>query len=138
VHYAADGCPGEAGWNPDHQTATLRHLIEAGGNIHTPDKNGAMPLHRAVRTRCAAAVRLLLDSGANPRAQNKSGSTPFHLAVQNTGRGGSGNAAARAAQSEIIDIFLKHGVSPALQDRQGKTVLESARSAWIKSQLAPH
>jgi len=43
-------------------------------------------LHRAVRTRCAAAVRFLLQAGADPTTRNKPGSTAFHLAVQNTGR----------------------------------------------------
>jgi len=51
------------------------------------DKNGATALHRAVRTRCAAAVKFLLQAGADPTIKNKPGSTPFHLAVQNTGRG---------------------------------------------------
>jgi hypothetical protein len=65
-------------------------LLEAGADIHAQDKNGATPLHRAVRTRSAAAVQFLLDAGADPAIKNKPGSTPFHLAVQNTGRGGSG------------------------------------------------
>jgi PAS domain S-box-containing protein len=45
------------------------------------------------------------------------GSTPFHLAVQNTGRGGSGSGPAKAAQQEIIRIFLSWGVSPKLKDQ---------------------
>ena len=58
-------------------------------------------MHRAVRTRCAAAVKLLLKAGADPRLRNKPGSTPFHLAAQDTGRGGSGTAQAKAAQRRI-------------------------------------
>jgi len=54
--------------------------------------------------------------------KNKPGSTPFHLAVQNTGRGGSGAQAARAAQREIIQGFLSFGLSPALKDGKGKSV----------------
>src|SRR5256885_12225037 len=42
-----------------------------------------LPLHRAVRTRCAAAVQCLLRAGADPLMKNKPGSTAFHLAVQN-------------------------------------------------------
>src|SRR5690348_10830145 len=90
-------------------------------------KSGATPLHLAVRTRCAAAVQCLLDAGSDATLQNKPGSTPFHLAVQNTGRGGSGAEKAKAAQLEIIRTFLERGVSAALKDRNGKTVLDWAR-----------
>jgi hypothetical protein len=60
------------------------------------------PLHRAVRTRCAAAVKALLDSGADARAVNRKGSTPMLLATQSTGRGGTGSVAAKAQQAEIL------------------------------------
>ena len=135
VHYAADGVPGSDFFHPQRQVETLQALLAAGGELQAQDKNGAAPLHRAVRTRCAAAVRLLLEAGADPAGQNKSGSTPFHLAVQNTGRGGSGNAESLAAQGDIIDAFLERGVSPRLKDGQGKTVFECASSEWIANKL---
>src|SRR5262249_14614209 len=94
------------------------------------------PLHRAVRTRCAAAVLLLLQAGSDPMVRNKSGSTPFHLAVQNTGRGGSGAAKAVNAQREIIEIFLSFGVGPNLMNRHGKSVADSVQSVWIRDLLA--
>jgi ankyrin repeat protein len=81
-----------------------------------------------VRTRCAAAVTCLLDAGGDATIENNSGSTPFHLAVQNTGRGGSGVEKAKSAQKEIIRAFLRRGVSTALRDRNGKSVLE-----WVTS-----
>jgi hypothetical protein len=137
LHYAADGCAGCAGWGPESQVKTIRALLDAGAPVNAQDKNGATPLHRAVRTRCAAAVRCLLEAGADPLLPNLPGSTPFHLAVQDTGRGGSGTQAARAAQREIIRQFLRLGLSPALTDRHGKSVLDSARSVWIREALSP-
>jgi len=107
-------------------------LLAAGAEMNAQDKNGAAPLHRAVRTRCAAAVRALLKSGADPALRNKPGSTAFHLAVQNTGRGGSGTDEARAAQREIIEEFLRFGVSPAIKDCKGKSVLDWVKSDWIR------
>src|SRR6185503_4859744 len=86
LHYASDGYLESASWDAKRQVRTIEVLLKAGANIHARDKNGATPLHRAVRTRCADAVKFLLNSGGDVRLQNKPGSTPFHLAVQNTGR----------------------------------------------------
>jgi len=138
LHYAADGYVIAPAWDGRKQVATIRCLIDAGANVNLQDKNGATPLHRAVRTRCAAAVRFLLGAGSDPFLKNKSGSTPFHLAVQNTGRGGSGSAVAVAAQSEIIDEFLAFGLSPGLKTSGGKTVRDCARSDWIREKLTLH
>ncbi len=115
LHYAADGYLEKPLWNAKRQVAMIRMLLKAGADIHARDKNGATPLHRAVRTRCAAAVKCLLDAGGDATIKNKPGSTAFHLAVQNTGRGGSGAKKAKAAQREIIQAFLERGVSVGLK-----------------------
>jgi hypothetical protein len=73
LHYACDGIPGSAAWNPDAQAAVVRLLIDAGADPNARDKSGVAPLHRAVRTRCAAAVRALLEGGADAHLRNKSG-----------------------------------------------------------------
>ncbi len=135
LHYAADGSLDNPSWNAGRQVAMIRLLLNAGADIHAQDKNGASPLHRAVRTRCATAVACLLDAGGDATVENKSGSTPFHLAVQNTGRGGSGGEKARSAQREIIRTFLQRGVSPALRDRNGKSVLEWVTSDAIREMI---
>jgi hypothetical protein len=135
LHYASDGSLEAPNWNADRQVAMLRLLLDAGADTGAQDKNGATPLHRAVRTRCSAAVRYLLQAGADPAIRNKPGSTPFHLAVQNTGRGGSGSDASRDAQREIIEAFLKRGVSPTLADEKSLTVLDWAKTDWIRQLL---
>jgi hypothetical protein len=136
LHYAADGYINGPAWDANRQVRTIQCLLDAGAVINVQDKNGASPLHRAVRTRCAAAVKRLLAAGADPTLRNKPGSTPFHLAVQNTGRGGSGSEAAIAAQRQIIEAFLARGVSTALKDGNGKTVVDCARSGWIRNMLS--
>ena len=138
LHYAADGYPDRPAADARQQVAMIEFLLQAGADLHAQDKNGAMPLHRAVRTRCDAAVRCLLAAGADATLRNKPGSTPFHLAVQNTGKSGSGSELARAAQREIIQAFLERGVSPKLKDAKGKTVLDWARSDWIRQMLLTH
>jgi hypothetical protein len=136
LHYAADGYITGPAWSATRQVQTIQCLLDAGANVNAPDKNGATPLHRAVRTRCAAAVKCLLDRGCDATLKNKPGSTAFHLAVQNTGRGGSGAEAAKAAQREIIREFLSFGLSPALKDGKGRSVFDSAKSRWIRQLLS--
>jgi ankyrin repeat protein len=77
----------------------------------------------------------LLDAGADVTKRNKPGSTPFHLAVQDTGRGGSDAAAARAGQEAIIRLFLARGVRPTMKDARGKTVRQWARSDRVRAVL---
>jgi len=136
LHYAADGYIIGPAWDAKRQVKTIGVLLDSGAKINAQDKNGAAPLHRAVRTRCAAAVRCLLKAGADSTLKNKPGSTPFHLAVQDTGRGGSGADEARAAQRLIIGEFLSFGVSKTLKDGKGKSVLDCARSSWIRDILS--
>jgi ankyrin repeat protein len=135
LHYAADGYINGPAWDAKRQVKTLRCLLDAGADINEQDKNGATPLHRAVRTRCAAAVKFLLDSGSNATSKNKPGSTAFHLAVQNTGRGGSGSEEARVAQRQIIADFLSRGVNPELKDGKGNSVLACATRSGIAELL---
>ena len=136
LHYAADGQLNAPEWSAQRQVETIECLLAAGADPRAQDKNGASPLHRAVRTRCAAAVSCLLAAGGCGTMENKSGATSFHLAVQDTGRGGSGTAAAREAQRQIIRAFLKCGLNPSLKGANGKSVRASARSSWIREILA--
>jgi hypothetical protein len=105
LHVAACGSPGSRIWNPSAQSATITRLVEAGADPNVLDKSGVSPLHKAIRTRCAAAVRALLDLGADPEGANKNGSTPMLLAKQNTGRGGTGSPEAKLEQREILRML---------------------------------
>jgi ankyrin repeat protein len=109
LHYAVDGRPGSARWNPVAQQAMVLSLVELGADANAVDKNGTTPLHRAVRNRCAAAVEALLGVGADPHFTNRSGSTAMQLARWTTGRGGSGSADAKAQQQEILRLLHASG-----------------------------
>ena len=135
LHYAADGSPGAEHWDPVAQCDVITYLIEAGADPDALDKSGVAPLHRAVRTRCAAAVAALIENGADPLLMNKSGSTPLHLAVQTTGRSDSGSDAAKAEQARVIALLLGHGAAPTDVDANGKTVAAAASSDWIRDLL---
>ena len=111
LHYAVDGVPGHAHWNPEAQSSAVSWLVRVGADPDAPDKNGTAPLHRAVRNRCAAAVKALLDSGADPHATNRKGSTAMQLALRPTGRGGTGSPEAKAQQQEIVRLLKAAGVT---------------------------
>src|SRR5438093_512710 len=65
LHYAADGFITGPAWDAKRQVETIHCLLHKGADIHLQDMNGATPLHRAVRTRCAAAVKFLLTAGSD-------------------------------------------------------------------------
>src|SRR5262245_58375280 len=136
LHYAADGIPGGQMWDPEAQFAIVQFLIKAGADPNAKDDGGVAPLHRAVRTRCAAAVRALLANGADAHMRNERGSTPLHLAVQNTGRGGSGSPDAREQQREIIELLLSHGARSSDKDSAGRSVKDRVTADWILALLA--
>ncbi len=135
LHYAADGYLLGPEWDAERQVETIKLLLGSGANLNAQDQNGATALHRAVRTRCAAAALYLLSIGADPSIRNKPGSTPFHLAVQNTGRGGSGEEIAKDGQRQIIEGFLSFGVSTRLRDGKCQSVMDCARSDWVRDLL---
>ena len=135
LHYAADTCSSSPAWSARKQVETIRCLLEAGARINAQDKNGATPLHRAVRTRGAEAVRFLLNAGSDPLLKNKPGSTPFHLAVQNTGRGGSGSPEAVEQQRQIILLLLQNGAPVKRKDGSRRTVDQAANVGWIRELL---
>lgn len=105
LHYAMDGNPSLASWDPDAQVATIAVLLDPGAEVDALAAGGVTPLHRAVRNRCAPAVKLLLARGADRKRKNASGSTPAELAKHTTGRGGSGSDAAKAQQAEIVKLL---------------------------------
>ena len=135
LHYACDGAPGSAAWDPDAQAAIVEFLIGAGADPNAEDKSGVAPLHRAVRTRSTGAVRALLANGADALRKNKRGSTPLHLAVQDTGRGGAGSAAAREEQAHVIRLLLTHGARPSDTDAAGRSVEDRVTADWIHALL---
>lgn len=107
LHAATNGSPGSPQWNPEAQVAMITYLIQAGADPEALAEGGVTPLQRAVRNRCSAAVHVLLDADADPHRPNRNGSTAFTLATWTTGRGGTGSAAAKHEQTQIIRLLQR-------------------------------
>jgi hypothetical protein len=71
LHAAASGNPGSQFWNPEAQAATIVCLVEAGADPNAVNMDGAAPLHKAVRTRCAMAVRTPACVWVRPAARKQ-------------------------------------------------------------------
>jgi hypothetical protein len=99
------GNPNSPQWNPEAQTTAIVSLLHAGADPNAKNMDGTTALHRAVRSRCSAAVRVLLDNGADPSIRTKNGSTAERLAAVSSGRGGSGSAEALDEQTKILSLF---------------------------------
>lgn len=108
LHYAVDGGPNGPCWDPAAQSDTIGRLLDAGADPNAVDKGGTTPLHRAIRNRCATAVEVLLARGADALRPNGRGSTAWQLANWTTGKGGSGSAAAKEQQAEILRLLEAH------------------------------
>ncbi len=117
------------------QANIIQFLVKADDDPNARDADGATPLHRAVRTRCADAASALLVNGADARTRNNSGSTALHLAVQNTGRGGTGAPVTQDQQRQIRGLLLDHGAQISDQDAKGQSVANCLKSAWIREIL---
>jgi len=52
-----------------------------------------------------------------------------------TARGGSGEQIARDGQRQIGEAFMSFGVSAALTDGKGRSVMESPNSLWLRELL---
>jgi len=109
LHAAAIGRPGDASFDPKAQAATIACLIAAGADPNAIDLSGVTALHRAVRTRSAAAVQALIDHGADVARKTKNGATALRLARLTTGRSGSGSPEARAQQQRILSVLAECG-----------------------------
>jgi len=68
------------------QANIIQFLVKADDDPNARDADGATPLHRAVRTRCADAASALLVNGADARTRNNSGqlrcTLPFRIPAE--------------------------------------------------------
>lgn len=118
--------------DPRTQIRVIRFLIKKGASIDEKDKNGVIPLHRAVRFRSLAAVKELIKLGADTNAVDKrTGSTPLHRAVTSTGAPATAGKLKDAI--EIVRTLLANGADAAKKNKKGKTPLHYVRNPLVRA-----
>lgn len=126
-----------------------RLLLDYGARVDKKDFMGNTPLMRAATKGCVNTVRLLISAGANTNAANSRGDTPLMWAVAGDNaevlgellfHGADINAMnafgitafsafaskGRWGNKDMLDIFLKNGISVDFQRQDGDTELTFA------------
>ena len=93
--------------------AGARALVEAGGDVDTPQADGTTLLHWAARGNRVDITDLLLRAGADANAANRYGMTPLSLACTN-------------GSPESVALLLDAGADPDLSTPEGETPLMTA------------
>jgi ankyrin repeat protein len=140
----------------------VKRLLAAGADPNYYSKGlQDLPLTWAVQYQELGCVELLLASGANPKLYNKNGQTALHLAIWNYALAPDDQEngqilrllsqtdldlrekrygrtalmiAANYGLCDVVDLLLKNGANPNLEDKAGMTAYKFAEeSVWTKS-----
>lgn len=107
-------------------------LLDAGGNVNaaSPDKGDTLLMDAFIAgpDKRLPIAKLLLARGAKPGMRNKEGKTALHLA-------------AKAADPELLDLLIGHGLKMETPDTDGVTawgyLLSTNRGVQLKDRTPP-
>lgn len=107
-----------------YDTEMARELLTRGADVRARNRRGGEPLHAAVMgepgtatwdpARQRAVILSLIDAGADPNATAAGGVTPLHRAVRNR-------------CSAAVDVLLRAGADPRLENDSGSTASDLAQ-----------
>ena len=119
--YEGDTALHAAGFSYDPEMG--QDLITRGADIRARNRRGAEPLHAAVigvpgsvswnPARQRDVIVFLIEAGADPNAAAAGGVTPLHRAIRNR-------------CSAAVEVLLRAGADPRLQNDRGSTAFDLA------------
>uniref|UniRef100_A0A0G4I1L2 Uncharacterized protein n=1 Tax=Chromera velia CCMP2878 TaxID=1169474 RepID=A0A0G4I1L2_9ALVE len=89
----------------------VKILVEAGAGLGVRKSNGSSVLHIAGIT--FEIAEFLISCGGDVKAENQGGLQPFEVAAEDN-------------QTDLIDLYLKHGADVHAKDADGDTALHVA------------
>ena len=95
------------------KSAEMIRLLGKDVNLDQMDKNGYLPIFKAIENRDAATVDALLANNLDRTIKSRSGFTIFQEATRQGGK-------------EVVEVLLKHGFSPEEKDAKGRTAIDLA------------
>lgn len=124
----------ESSTNVDKENCTqiVKKLVEKGGDIFVPDRNGSVPLHRAIKSGYVPLIEFLLQHGGIQyidyyTAENSSSfsyNRPLYFAVI--------NSQPEETKYKITELLLNQGADINARMRNGSTFLETV--AFLESE----
>lgn len=98
---------------------TMNFYISRGVDINALDNYGMTPLHYAVKAQNPQAVKVLLEAGADPTLKNQDGSNAMWQTFKKI---------PLEADMEILQLFLKHGISAYQKNDYGVSMYSALES----------
>ena len=132
LHYAADGYLENPAWDAKRQVQMIRLLLEAGAEVNARIKRRRHCIDGGAHATCGGGV-VSLEAGADVKIRNKPGSRLFIWRCRTRGAVAQVREAHGAA--EIIQAFLSEGSARSSTMAKGKSVLDWAKSDWIREML---
>lgn len=101
----------------------IQYWLDQGLNIEARDPGGRTLLMWAADKGIERAVQFLIDHGATVNAQDNDGSTVLHYLL--------GHHDWSVHNSPIIDILVRHGVDPFIENKDGKPSMREDRKSVV-------
>ncbi len=145
LHIAIDN------YNKNTNKKTIKLLLKSGADPNKPNKKGLTSLHLAAHNCSVKIIQLLFKFNADPNLQLPDGRTSLHLTAHNSGtidtyqsietllkNGAKVNIrgyhykttalylACKYSSKESIEILLRYGADPKIEDYCGMTPLHAA------------
>ncbi|MCA8936180.1 MAG: ankyrin repeat domain-containing protein [Planctomycetes bacterium] len=106
----------------------LQRILESGGVVDAPDRNGQTALHEVAENGNAELAELLLNNHADVNTQDDWGDTPLHLAAER-----SDDEEEKQRTIECVKLLLKHGADRTIKNNDGQTPLDVAY--WLDVEM---
>jgi ankyrin repeat protein len=125
----------EAAWRSD--VAQIKAIIaEIPDSVHTPNRQGEMPLHQAAKFGNRETIETLIAAGAQVNARSRQGDTPLHLAAWASNDEGMKALMRAGADKSIKNVSGQKPIDLAIQRGRKREMIAALKSAGTDKKMA--